>query len=182
MEMVVVLAVIAILAAILTPIINSYVDRARLNAASGDVKNIAAAIIQFNTDTRLWPIYTGTFTTLSGPSYDVLRSPGTTAVVGTGSGWDAGSLTTGDLDDALNTNAMGLTTTGRTAWKGAYLDLGADPWGTSYYLNAAALRPTSTNASFVVSAGPNQVLDTVMNQPRSGALTIGGDDIVQRIR
>src|SRR5262245_8559272 len=39
MEMVVVLAVIAILAAILTPIINSYVERARLNGARSDVKN-----------------------------------------------------------------------------------------------------------------------------------------------
>ena len=54
-EMVVVLAVIAILAAILTPIITSYVDRARLNAASSDLNHIAAATIQFNTDTRVWP-------------------------------------------------------------------------------------------------------------------------------
>ena len=42
-EMVVVLAVIAILAAILTPIITSYVERARINAATSDLKSIAAA-------------------------------------------------------------------------------------------------------------------------------------------
>src|SRR5713226_2030308 len=57
-EMVVVLAVIAILAAILVPIVTSYIERARVDAATNDVKKIAAAIIQFNTDTKVWPIYT----------------------------------------------------------------------------------------------------------------------------
>jgi len=54
MEMAIVLATIAILAAILTPIITSYVDRARLNAARTDVKNIAAALVQYNTDLKFY--------------------------------------------------------------------------------------------------------------------------------
>src|SRR5207302_1056412 len=57
MEMAIVLATIAILAAILTPIITSYVDRARLNAARADVKNIAAALVQYNTDLKFYPVY-----------------------------------------------------------------------------------------------------------------------------
>lgn len=51
-ELVVVLAIIAILTAIITPMINSYVDRARNNTVQNDIRNIAAAILSFNTDTR----------------------------------------------------------------------------------------------------------------------------------
>ena len=79
-EMVVVLAVIAILAAILTPIVTSYVERARVNTATNDVKKIAAAIIQFNTDTKVWPIYsTQPFAGVSDTTYDVAASAGTIA-------------------------------------------------------------------------------------------------------
>lgn len=181
MEMVVVLAVIAILAAILTPIINSYVDRARMNSAASDVKSIASAVVQFNTDTRLWPIYSGTFSSLSGPTFAVLFTAGNEAVVSPGAGaWD--SPNADQLGDLLNANQMGLTTTGRTGWKGAYMELGADPWGTRYYLNAAMLSPTSTDAAFVLSAGPNQTIETNISQTRGGNLVVGGDDIVQRIR
>jgi hypothetical protein len=77
---------------------------------------------------------------------------------------------------------MGLPTNGKTAWKGAYLELASDPWGTRYYLTAANLRPDSANAAFVLSAGPNQTLDTPMNQPRGASVSIGGDDIMTRIR
>src|SRR5688572_26149559 len=106
MEMVVVLAVIAILAAILTPIINSYIDRARFNSAQSDVKNIAAAIVQFNTDTRVWPIYSGTFTTLNGAMFDTLTTDGNEAVAD--ATWTGGSV--GSLNAVLNQNTMNLTT------------------------------------------------------------------------
>src|SRR5712692_2831079 len=87
MEMVVVLAVIAILAAILTPIVTSYVERAKLDRSTNDVKNIAAAIVQFNTDTRVWPIYSGTFTTVAGPVYSIESTSGNDAIVGALTGW-----------------------------------------------------------------------------------------------
>ncbi|HYR84417.1 MAG TPA: prepilin-type N-terminal cleavage/methylation domain-containing protein [Terriglobia bacterium] len=180
-EMVVVLAVIAILAAILTPIITSYVDRARLNAAASDLHNIAAATIQFNTDTKLWPIYIGVFTSLNGPVDDLKGTPGNDAVAGAGfAGFTASS--SGSLDAALNQNSMGLPTSGKNFWRGAYLEMGPDPWGTKYYLTSKHLQPGSTFAAYVISAGPNQTLETAFNQPQSGTLTIAGDDIVVRIK
>jgi prepilin-type N-terminal cleavage/methylation domain-containing protein len=183
LEMVVVLAVIAILAAILTPIITSYVERARLNAARNDLKNIAASVVQYNTDTKVWPIYTTTaFSTtpdLNGAVYDVVYTSGNNAIVG---GGYTGTSTNGDLDSILNGNTMNVTTSGPRAWKGAYLELGADPWGTRYYLTAKSLKPTSTNAAFILSPGPNQTIDTTMVQSQSGAVTTGGDDLLVRIK
>ncbi len=184
MEMVVVLAVITILAAILTPIITSYVERARYDAARSDVRNIATAIVQFNTDTKVWPIYPSSSDIPNGSVYDVEKTPGDPAAVGGGAtGWTA-PLVTGatSLDLILNGNFLGLSTTGTRAWRGAYLELGSDPWGTAYYVTSGHLRPSSTFAAYVLSAGPNQTIDTPYAQTRAGSLSIGTDDVVQRIR
>ena len=201
-EMVVVLAVIAILAAILTPIVTSYVERARVDAAMNDVKKIAAAIIQFNTDTRVWPIYsTQPFVGTNDASYDVESMFGNDAMVpmsGSGSDWPAtagvvGGTNVGDLNAVLNQNRMQLLLTGARAWKGAYMELHEDPWGSKYYLTSKFLKPGSTSthwnslpsaspsAVYVISAGPNQTVDTYYDQATS-AFTVGGDDIVARIK
>ena len=182
-EMVVVLAVIAILAAILTPIINSYVERARYNAAAGDVKNIAAAILQYNADTKIWPIYVSNGDIPNGNVYDAEEGPGDTATVGTGgTGWSTALVGVTSLDVMLNTNFLALPTTGNRAWRGAYLSLGADPWGSSYYVTSANLKPDSVSAAYVISAGPNQTINTPFAPTKAGTLTPGSDDIIQRIR
>jgi prepilin-type N-terminal cleavage/methylation domain-containing protein len=204
-EMVVVLAVIAILAAILTPIVTSYVERARVDRATSDVKKIAAAIVQFNTDTKVWPIYKSTsFLTdssgVAGPVYDLESTVGNDAIVpGSGGGMDwpatngvVGGGNAGDLNGVLNQNSMNLALAGSRAWKGAYVELGEDSWGTKYYLNAKWLKPGATSqhggtgtatpsAVYVVSAGPDQTLQTNFDQATS-AFTVGGDDIVGRIK
>jgi prepilin-type N-terminal cleavage/methylation domain-containing protein len=201
-EMVVVLAVIAILAAILTPIVTSYVERARVNKATGDVKKIAAAIIQFNTDTKAWPIYSSTtFLTdssgVTGPVYDFERTSGNDAIVpgsGGGSDWPVtsgvvGGGNAGDLDAIVNQNHMNLGLTGTRGWKGAYVELGEDPWGSRYYLNGKFLKPGATSshgngnpaAVYIISAGPNQTMDTNFDQVTS-AFSAGGDDIIARIK
>lgn len=195
-ELVVVLAVIAILAAVLTPIISSYVDRAKVSAARNDVKNIAAAMTQFNIDTRLWPIYKTSDANgnvdPNGSVWGVLRGPGDQAGVAPvvdevgppANAWTAliTGMETTSLNMVLNTNFLGLPIQGARAWRGAYMELGADPWGASYYVTAAHLRPGSTFAAYVISAGSNQTIETFYAQPRSDTLQVGGDDIVQRIQ
>ena len=201
-EMVVVLAVIAILAAILTPIVTSYVDRARNDSAQNDVKKIAAALVQFNTDTKLWPIYTGssTPTNVNTGAYDVQSTSGNAAVIGTATGWPAAvtGTTSGTLDSVMNSNALNLATTGKTAWKGPYTELGPDPWGTRYYVTSIFLEPgcistrggscvavgtngATPSAVFVISAGPNQTLETNFDQATNN-FVVNGDDIVARIK
>ena len=184
MELVVVLAIISILAAIITPMINSYVDRARINSARNDVRNMAAAIISFNTDTRTWPIYKTSGDIPNGDAYNALVTDGDEAALAGGIANTWTSDTNGDLRAIVNENSLGLTTSGVRKWNGGYMnEVTTDPWGTKYYFNGVHLKPDSTsNATFILSAGPNQTIDTEFTQAVTGTFTVGGDDIVQRIR
>ena len=184
MEMVVVLAIIAILAAIISPMITSYVDRARINSARNDVRNIAAAIVSFNTDTKAWPIYKTSGDIPNGVPNHVMTTEGDAAALNIGltsTLWTSGS--SGDLRAVVNENSLTLSTSGRRAWNGGYMnDITEDPWGTKYYFNGFYLTPGGINAAFVLSAGEDRTIDTEFAQSTSGTFTVGNDDIVQRIR
>jgi len=185
-EMVIVLAIITVLAATLTPIISSYVDRAKNETAKADVRMIAAALIEFNTDTRMWPIYPMLADIPDGQAYNLLRGPGDQPAVDQAVlDWPpilAAANGTTSLDGILNTNYFLFSTLGEVAWKGPYLELGPDPWGGSYYVTAGNLHPQSPYTAYVISAGPNQTIETNYMQWRQMPLVVGGDDIVQRIR
>ena len=58
-ELAVVLAIIAILAAILTPLVTNYIDQARVTRAQADVRTIADAVKLYQRDTGRYPIYDG---------------------------------------------------------------------------------------------------------------------------
>jgi len=172
-ELAVVLAVIAILAAVLTPLVTEYINQARETRAQADVRAIDPAILTYQRDTSRFPIYS-----------DITNANSDTAagntLIGTGddptdgAGWTLASLTTLGLDDYLNTNKLTLPTTargGRVAYRGPYL------------ITAQALTRTgATDHGYVISAGPNATMETTREQVKTGAFTVGGDDIVQRIR
>src|SRR2546427_11258140 len=65
-ELAVVLAIIAVLAAMLTPMVNGYLDRARESRAPADVKTIANAIKAYRNDTGVYPFFHTTTTPQSG--------------------------------------------------------------------------------------------------------------------
>jgi general secretion pathway protein G len=54
-EVVVVVAIIALLAGILTPLIFKYIDEANETRALGDCRNISTALLLFHKDTGTWP-------------------------------------------------------------------------------------------------------------------------------
>jgi general secretion pathway protein G len=189
-EMVVVLAVIAILGAILAPSVSRYIENARVHRAEADCKAIASAIAKFNSDTGEWPIWvSGTNTESNDTAYRVLESAlGEDATdaspeVAT-TPWPITAGEIDELSDVLNENLAGYPTTGRRrAWKGPYLpDISEDPWGNKYLVNVETLKPGLTaTAVFVLSAGPDETIDTDYDQdPKTAAL--GGDDIWARIR
>ena len=182
MELVVVLAVIAILATLITPIITSYVDKAKIEKAQNDVRNIATALLQYNTDTKTFPIFVTPADYPNGAALDVIASQGNDPLLAGGvSGWISSNA--GSIQSLLNENSLLLTTSGGGAWNGPYLgSLGDDPWGTKYLVNSSALKPGSGVIGFVISAGPNRTVETVFNQSRGGKFTVGGDDIVAVIR
>lgn len=183
MELVVVLAVIAILATLITPIITSYVDKARLNKATSDVLSIATALNQFNSDTKNFPIFTAAAQYPNGTVYEVIASQGLDPSVGTGISANWTTSNVGNLTSLLNENSLQITTSGKAAWNGPYSGvIGEDPWGTKYIVTSRALKAGSTLTAFVLSAGPNRTVETALDQTRGTAFVVGGDDIISIIR
>jgi len=195
LEVAVVLAVIAILAAMLTPIVTSYIDQARVTRANNDVKKIAEAVNLYKRDTGLYPGFSTLVDarTTQAPAFTtslvtcMVSGPSTGAALGgTFSGC---STNVGFLDAFLNVNSIGFSTSsteavgGRALFRGPYLDglsSSVDPWGTPYVVNSGNLSATSANHVFALSAGPNATFDTTMNQ--TGAVTFSSDDIGSLIK
>jgi len=129
LEIMIVVAIIGLLAAIAIPSIRKARETARINIARNDVRLIADAVGHLAFDTGRWPggIFVGDQT-----------SPET---------WD------------LTGGAAGLVTNdGRFArWRGPYLDeVGLDPWGKPYFFDNDYV--IDGNARVVVgSFGPNKV-------------------------
>lgn len=186
MEMTVTLAIIAILAAIMTPLVNKYIDDARVTRASQEAQTIADGILNFNKDTGKWPIFvSGTGITSSSTIYSILISPGGDPPCSVDcASWLPASR--GQIDAILERNSPGHTTSGKFAWRGPYLtSVGADPWGYAYIVNASSLAFGVNRAVFVLSAGLNSKIETTYSQnigSGSAAVAVGGDDIVARVR
>jgi hypothetical protein len=99
------------------------------------------------------------------------------------------------MEDFLLTNACELPLKRAgigMGWNGPYFNsqLGSDPWGNQYLVNVSFLdtqagagdaEGSARKAVLVISAGPNQIIETPFSQPVSGAY-IYGDDIVARVR
>ena len=79
-ELAVVLAIIAVLAAVLTPMVTGYLDQARVARAQADVRTIADALKLHQRDTGRFPIYNsgGYPATVSDGTKTVFAGPGTT--------------------------------------------------------------------------------------------------------
>ncbi len=193
-EIVIVLAIIGILAGILTPTLTRYVGDSRIRKAEADVQVIAAAIGMFYGDTGLWPIWiAGGNTTATGSTFEIMASndgeqPDDAGGLSGEDKWD--STTQTDLvhiGDQLVTNGPVYNTTvgDRRIWRGPYLEkVLADPWGMKYQVNIEYLKPANVGGPkpvFVLSAGPNKLIETEFEQT-GPSFTAGGDDIVFRIK
>ena len=147
-ETLVVLVVIVILAAIITPRVVGYMDQARIATAQADVRSIGEALLRFERDVGRLPMFGSGSGFLPDSSANVVRleSAGGTAPTTTGGNpWISGAPT--DAPDCsagctfhtmgmLLSNALGYPSTSSLAkpfkWKGPYMDVGIDPWGRKY--------------------------------------------------
>ncbi len=170
LEIIVVLAVLATLAALLTPVVFRYIDDARRTQAQDDVKQIALAINRVFKDAGRWPFCKNCQGPVALQTGDAAILTSNTACTGaaalgtcdtkaptdgtTGALWAFATATADSLTDHLITNtpfsgALGtpyLTLiTGSTAWKGPYLDRipATDPWGRSYLVNIKNANPAN---------------------------------------
>ena len=183
-EIVIVLAIIAILAGILAPTLTRYVGDSKIRRAEGDVQRIAAAIGAFYSDVGEWPLWaSGTQTTPGATKFNVLQGTGDDPTL-TGAGWSL-SANVDDIKDQLISNAPTYATTGKRAWRGPYLDdIKTDPWGSKYLVNVEFLQPANVSGAkpvFVLSPGPDKEVDT-SNSQTGPDLTVSDDDIAFRIK
>jgi type II secretory pathway pseudopilin PulG len=187
-----VLMITAILVAVAAPVTSRSLDSARLTRAQSDADAIGTAIHNFITE------FTGfvPFTTTGlagGTTVQMLVSDGDIAprVFPAGSTlWtqvvDPAAASPVDfLERHLVTNnpsgTGAYTTAGVAPWRGAYVNgpLDPDPWGNRYMVNVLHLRTTTTNDTFVLSAGPDEQISSAFTV--NGA-TPGADDIISIIR
>jgi general secretion pathway protein G len=204
MEIVVVLAVIGLLAAILTPMVLTYLEDAKRSKAEGDAQQIGAAIAKLTKDVDHFPAYTNGTQTAGAATIDLLCGPGNIPTLATGvTGWPGVPTTsapcaanpTAKVDEIANhvvKNQPGGGTTpyatgarGRV-WRGPYLEkVNEDPYGNSYVVNIKNAPADSAVAAKVVwalSAGPDGKIDTNGDFNADAGPAVGGDDIAIRLK
>ena len=180
------MAIIAVLAAVLTPVVTGYLEQARVSRAVADVRTIADAIKLYKSDTGVYPFFDSVAD----------ANTGTTAVIAGGKTYAAGNggtaisalsatTATTTLESYLNTNVMSRSTTasgGRTRFNGPYVgNVDGDPWNNKYYVQIANLGSDATNWAFVASAGANSTLDTTSPAAKTAAFVATSDDIATPI-
>ncbi len=189
-EAVIVLAVIAILSAVLVPMVAQNIQSARLARAASDTALIGKAMVSFYQDLDQWPVYRSGiahFLLFSAPDANQDGIP------------DMGSIPTAwntvgrylslhfELVGNGNNRSPGPSPTGLPAWNGPYLTgMDVDPWGTPYLVNARWLtdKLTANGGVYVVSAGPQTGGNPVqVEMPFDGAPdSQNGNDICFRIQ
>ena len=177
LELLIALAIIAVLVAVLVPIAVNQMEKADITRAWSDVNAIATAVTNFRSDTKEFP---------------TRKNDGTqnwVSVLYSGDSWAnhgetfAGSVNYGGNQDRMwnhfmiNENSRYATwnTTTLIGWHGPYLDKDPmDPWGHMYILSTKAMTQPSSGTfySWILSAGPNGQFET-----DDSVNTLHGDDI-----
>jgi len=186
-EVIVAIAVVAILAGIITPSVIKHLDDSRRARALNDCSTIAAAVASFYKDLGQLPNLT-----LTPTNQVVLVGSGNTPTSSAAANDLWITATTAANADLLTyhlaqNRPKNLTTTiypttagAELIWRGPYQGtFPADPWGNRYAINIGA----STNAAYsvcVLSAGPDGIVQTPFNLGFTA--NAGGDDIIFRIK
>jgi prepilin-type N-terminal cleavage/methylation domain-containing protein len=190
-EATIVLAVIAVLTGAMAPSVARTLAQGRLARAYNDVQAIRTAIDSLVTEHTVFVPFTSTGA-VDGDVIEVLVSDGDIPFSAVGATpWDdvvaccAGAIDVAFLEGHLVTNtdlgAAGSYSVAAGGWRGAYMSapVDPDPWGNRYAVNTEFLKTTTTNDVFVLSAGPDEEIDTVFTF--NGARP-GDDDIIAIVR
>lgn len=185
-EATIVLMVASILVAFAAPATSRTLETARLTRAQDDTDAIATAIGNFITEFASFTPFTATGLS-GGTVVQLLVSDGDIPQLGSGSAsWQTAvnSSTVDFLERHLVTNTpggAGAYATGATGWRGAYINapIDEDPWGNRYGVNTLYLKSLTLNDVFVVSAGPNELIDTPFTVD---GVVPGDDDLTSVVR
>ena len=152
-EMVIVVAIVALLAGILVPVAFNQVDDAEKARAMADVRQISSALLLFRQDTGIWPTRSR-----------LLYSDGNKARQET-------QFESSGLQHMRN--ALRENTPATNGWKGPYMtSFPPDPWGNRYVIEARGFVDGADPLAWVISAGPDGTFQTGCNDK-----SLQGDDI-----
>jgi prepilin-type N-terminal cleavage/methylation domain-containing protein len=189
-ELILVVAVVAILAAILVPTVFSILDDSAITKGKADVKAIAGAIAKFRDDTGEFPtrdadvangevnlLYSGTVAPVAADFSPAL---------GGGDPFNCATATNCEtfafpFITNSGTNAYPSASTLKKRWKGPYLsENSTDEFGEPYIVYVRRLKttnPVTTERAWVVFGGPNKQYETT-----PGSTSAQGDDFVFLIK
>lgn len=167
-EILVVMGIIAVLAAVMTPAIVKHIQDSKVTRAGHDVEIVAGAMTSFYKDTGRWPTDNDTNKSPADQEVELLyTSSGQFPAEENGKlGWS--KLKKRDTyENQLILNEPGgkaknaYPTTGDNAWDGPYQNsFKSDPWGNQYLCNVKGFHPGQTTPVWVISAGPDATLQT----------------------
>ena len=167
-EVIVIVAVIAILGGILTPMVIKEIGKSKLTRAAADMEAVSTAVTQYSADPGYWPErYNGTTdrrTTLRNYDcfYDNTRSL---------SGWDGPYMEKGT--EQSGTRVVANQVDG--IWEGV-----VDPWGRPFRVVYGKAGGTSVGGGIaVLTSGPNGTFDTSDADALLGLPS--GDDLVRKV-
>ena len=174
-EVVITIAVVIILFIILSPLISSNIEHARVARAAADVDRIGKAILKFRYDVGQWPIsnYSGN----PNPKQNLLFGDGKRL-------WDKQDKK--HLKYFLKDNSGNFPTPkkgkakGKPVWRGPYLyRFNPDPFGNAYLVNSQYF-DVAKRRVWILSPGKNQSIEASFDG--SKALPSESDDIVFRLQ
>jgi general secretion pathway protein G len=169
-EVIVIVAILAILAGILTPMIFSQIDEAKLSRAEADAKSISSAVLTFRKDVGVWPNLSGEG---CGANTTLLKGQGVIPQGLAAMAYNTSMQIT--MRDILMEDDEGCYNA--ALYKGPYMGVvSADPWGNAYVI-AADQFEIDGRAAFVLSAGPNGTIETPVF-----SVSALGDDIGIRVK
>jgi len=179
--MIVILAVISILVAILTPTVLKFIDDAQRSSAANSVQVIAAALNDLIKDTGKFP---GSKT-----SKNFLCSKNGDFATDSTSTWAPDNTVCSNLFDHLIINdpdgngtpdesVTDYRTSGKRRYRGPYLSsIDEDPFGNVFQVNVSTLIGGDKNPTWVISAGPDGDFQTAVTDKE-----LSGDDIGIRLK
>jgi len=180
-EIIVILAVISILVAILTPTVLKFIDDAQRSSAENSVQVLAAALSDLIKDTGQFPGSKTSKTFLCSANGDFATDSTST--------WASSSAVCSNFFDHLIINdpdgsgtpdesVSDYRTTGKRRHRGPYLSsTDEDPFGNVFQVNVSTLKGGDRNPTWVISAGPDGEFQTAATDNK-----LSGDDIGIRIK
>lgn len=163
-EVIITIAMIAIIIAIISPMVINNLKSAKISRAAADVKEIGNAILSFRRDLGMWPTKNNANTNVQ-----ELVGPGTLPNPQGATTW-LGKTTLNlqfhlvefmNFTNPVNNYLRGPSPDGYPCWNGPYLSkIAEDPWNNAYLVNCWYLTDGSNSPVHVLCAGDDKNTNT----------------------